>query len=84
MVTRRKVDLLHLGARGIFQRFQPRFDPSLGKPTGDATQITHFNDPGFMLTEMIPKIGFSIVRDRLMLTMSQRSARIWVSDGVNR
>jgi hypothetical protein len=69
---------------GYYNVFRRNFDPSAGKPLGDATQITHFSDPSLMIHATMSNVGFSITRDRLMLTVSRRNGSIWILDNIDR
>ena len=69
---------------GYSNVFRINFNPSAGKPSGEATQITHFADPTQMINASMSDVGLSITRDRLMLTMSRRSGSIWVLDNIDR
>jgi Tol biopolymer transport system component/DNA-binding winged helix-turn-helix (wHTH) protein len=69
---------------GYFNVYRAPFDPTLGKATGDVAQITHFNNPSMMVGRSMSNVGFSVARDRLMITLSQRSGSIWILDNVNR
>jgi Tol biopolymer transport system component/DNA-binding winged helix-turn-helix (wHTH) protein len=69
---------------GYYNVFRKNFNPSTGKPFGDATQITHFADPTLMINTSMSDVGLSIAKDRLMLTMSRRSGSIWVLDNIDR
>jgi Tol biopolymer transport system component/DNA-binding winged helix-turn-helix (wHTH) protein len=69
---------------GYYNVFRKNFNPSAGKPVGDATQITNFADPGLMISPYLSEVGFSITKDRLMLTMSHRSGSIWILDHIDR
>ena len=69
---------------GYFNVYRALFDPTSGKTIGEPAQITRFNDPSMMVGRSMSNVGFSVTRDRLMITLSQRSGSIWILDNVNR
>jgi Tol biopolymer transport system component len=70
------------GRKGFYNVWGLRFDPAQEKTTGDAFQVTAFENPALMIPQHIPAVYFSLAQDKLVLTMSQTSGSIWVLDNV--
>jgi Tol biopolymer transport system component/DNA-binding winged helix-turn-helix (wHTH) protein len=70
------------GRSGFYNVWGLRFAPAQGKTTGDAFQVTAFENPALMIPQHIPAVYFSLAQDKLVLTMSQTSGSIWVLDNV--
>jgi hypothetical protein len=70
------------GRDGFYNVWGLRFDPSQGKPVGDAFRVTAFENPSLMIPLQIPAVYFSLAQDKLVLTMSQTTGSIWILDNV--
>ena len=57
--------------------------PVSGRQVGNVFEVTHFDDPGRHIPNLIPMVGFSVAANRLMVTISRRSGNLWVVGGVN-
>jgi hypothetical protein len=84
LVSRWKDDLLRFCRGGFFNVWGIRFDSINGKPVGEAFRVTAFENPALMLPELIPLVELSLTKDKLVLTMEERSGSIWVLDNVDR
>jgi Tol biopolymer transport system component/DNA-binding winged helix-turn-helix (wHTH) protein len=69
---------------GFFNVWGIRFDPSKGKPVGETFPVTAFENPGRMVPNHIPGVELELNRDKLVLTMEERSGSVWVLDNVDR
>jgi len=67
---------------GYLNVFSVAFDPVLGRRGGETRQITNFKTPEFAIAEVIPTIGFSVVGDKMLITMAQASGGVWLLDNV--
>ena len=69
------------GARCLWAR---KWNNSAGKPVGDPVAIQHFHSsrltPLALDDRQSRYIGLSVARDRLVLTLSEVSARVWLGD----
>jgi hypothetical protein len=61
-----------------------RFDPSSGKPIGQAFQVSRFDSPGLVVPQQIPPVALSITEEKMALTLADSSGGIWVLDHVDR
>jgi Tol biopolymer transport system component/DNA-binding winged helix-turn-helix (wHTH) protein len=57
--------------------------PFSGHGIGDVFEVTHFDNPSQQIPEVVPMVGLSIARNRLMVTVSRRSGSLWILEGVN-
>lgn len=65
---------------GFLNVFSVGFDPARGRSDREVRQLTDFHSPEFVVAGVIPSIGFSLVNDKLMLTMAQTSGGVWLLD----
>jgi Tol biopolymer transport system component/DNA-binding winged helix-turn-helix (wHTH) protein len=72
------------GTDGFFNVWGIRFDPAIGKPVGQPFEVSKFDRPRLMIPRWIPSVGFSLTRDKFVLTMAQETGNIWVLDNVDR
>jgi Tol biopolymer transport system component len=72
------------GSDGFFNVWGLRFDPATGKSVGQPFKVSKFSRPRLMIPRWIPSVGFSLTKDRFVLTMAQESGNIWVLDNVDR
>jgi serine/threonine protein kinase/Tol biopolymer transport system component len=73
------------GRSGFFNVWGMRFDPTSGKPVGDAFRVTAFESPGQMMSpRLVQLIGISLAADRLVLPITEVSGSIWVLENVDR
>jgi len=71
------------GPDGVFNVWGIRFDSETGKPVGRPFQVSKFDRPRRMIPRWIPSVGFSLVQDKLVLTMAEESGSIWLLDNVD-
>jgi Tol biopolymer transport system component len=72
------------GRSGIFNVWGVHFDAVKGKPAGAPFRVTSFDSPGLAIGDNISDVEFSLVHDKFVLTMEDRSGSIWVLDNVDR
>ena len=65
---------------GYMNVFSVSFDPDRGTSDGEVRQITDFKSPDFEIAQVIPNVGFSVIGDKLMLTIAQTSGGAWLLD----
>jgi Tol biopolymer transport system component len=69
------------GSRCLWAR---KWNPSAGKPVGTPVAIQHFHNPRLTPLTLDDRgtryIGLSVARDRLVLTLSEVSAGVWLGD----
>jgi Tol biopolymer transport system component len=62
-----------------------RFDPTSGKPVGEAFRVTAFESPGQMMPpRQIIAIEISLTADRLVLPITEESGNIWILENMDR
>jgi Tol biopolymer transport system component/DNA-binding winged helix-turn-helix (wHTH) protein len=71
------------GRGGFFNVWRLGFDPSTGKPVGEASRVTAFETPSFMIPIDISSAEISIAQDKFVMNMEERSGGIWVLDNVD-
>jgi serine/threonine protein kinase/Tol biopolymer transport system component len=70
---------------GFFNVWGIRFDPTSGKPVGEAFRVTAFESPGQMMSpRLVQLIGISLAADRLVLPITEVSGSIWILENVDR
>jgi len=70
---------------GFFNVWGIRFDPTSGKPVGEAFRVTAFESPGQMMSpRLVQLIGISLAADRLVLPITEMSGSIWILENVDR
>lgn len=69
---------------GLFNVWGIRFDPTYGRPIGEAFRVTSFTNPSLMIPDKINFVELSLTQDKLVLAMEDRSGSIWVLDNVDR
>jgi Tol biopolymer transport system component/DNA-binding winged helix-turn-helix (wHTH) protein len=67
---------------GFFNAWGIHFDPMTGQSVGKAFPVTSFDSPSLMVPIRIPGVDISLNREKLALTMEERSGSIWVLDNV--
>jgi Tol biopolymer transport system component len=67
---------------GFLNVWGSHFDAVNGKPVGDPFPVTQFDSPSLMVPTTLPTVELSLTRDKLVLTMEERSGSIWVLDNV--
>jgi len=72
------------GRGGVFNVWGVHFDTVKGKPVGVPFRVTSFDSPGLAVGDTISAVEFSLVQDKFILTMEDRSGSIWVLDNVDR
>jgi len=73
------------GRSGFFNVWGRRFDPTGGKPVGEAFRVTAFESPGQMMSpRLVQLIGISLAADRLVLPITEVSGSIWILENVDR
>jgi dipeptidyl aminopeptidase/acylaminoacyl peptidase len=72
------------GQGGFYNVWGIRFDPSSGKPIGQAFQVSRFDSPGLVVPQQIPPVALSITEEKMALTLADSSGGIWVLDNVDR
>ncbi len=70
--------------RGFFNVWGIHFDPVKGRTEGEPFQVTSFDNPRLMVSEVMPDVGLSLTQNQLIVTISQLSGSIWVLDNVDR
>lgn len=58
------------------------FDPVHGRVTGELRQISDFKRAELAIGAVIPTVGFSVVGDKVAITMAQASGGVWLLDNV--
>ena len=71
------------GHNGFFNVWGIRFDPAIGKPIGDAFQVTAFEHPALMIPQRMPWVEISVTQNRLALNLVQVSGNIWILDNID-
>lgn len=61
-----------------------RFDPTTGRPVGDAFQVTRFETSERMLSTSVAGLGMAVARDRLVIPITSLSGNVWILDNVDR
>jgi tricorn protease-like protein len=69
-------------SRGVYNVFGVHFDAAKKIP-GEPFQVTHFDTPTLMIPKQISPVEFSLTKDRLVVTLGQRSGSIWMLDHVD-
>lgn len=72
------------GRSGVFNVWGVHFDTAKGKPVGVPFRVTSFDSPGLAVGDDISDVEFSLVQDKFILTMEDRSGSIWVLDNAER
>jgi len=73
------------GRSGFFNVWGIRFDPTSGKPVGEAFRVTAFESPGQMMSpRLVQLIDISLAADRLVLPITEMSGSIWILENVDR
>jgi WD40-like Beta Propeller Repeat len=70
------------GHGGVFSVWGIHFDTASGKPMGESFPVTAFESPGPMVPRHIQDVELSLIQDKLVLTMEERSGSIWLLDNV--
>jgi len=70
------------GRNGVFNVWGVHFDAVKGKPVGVPFQVTSFESPGLAVGDNISAVEFSLVQNKFILTMEDRSGSILVLDNV--
>jgi Tol biopolymer transport system component len=78
--------LLYFTVRnGAFWNLWARhFDPEAGKPSGPPFEVTHFDSLKLQLSPYVQTAEIGVSRQRLTLTMMERTGNIWIADNVDR
>ena len=69
---------------GFFNAWGVHFDPMTGKSVGKLFPVTSFESPSLMVPIRIPGVDISLNREKLVLTLEERSGSIWVLDNLDR
>jgi Tol biopolymer transport system component/DNA-binding winged helix-turn-helix (wHTH) protein len=69
---------------GFLNVFGIGFDATKGNVVGEISQVTQFESASLVMGRNIPSLGFSLTRDRLIVTAAQVSGSIWALDNVDR
>jgi len=73
------------GRSGFFNVWGMRFDPTGGKPVGEAFRVTAFESPGQMMSpRLVQLIGISLAANRLVLPITEVSGSIWILENMDR
>ena len=60
------------------------FDPAQGKPQGEPSRVTTFENPGLTILTSIRNLEMSIDENRLYLPITAFSGSIWTLSDVDR
>jgi Tol biopolymer transport system component len=71
------------GRGGFFNVRGIHFDPTNGSPVGEPFPVTAFENPSLRVPDRIAFVELSLNKDKLVLTMEERSGSIWVLDNVD-
>jgi serine/threonine protein kinase/Tol biopolymer transport system component len=72
------------GRSGFFNVWGMRFDPTSGKPVGEAFRVTAFESPAQMMSpRLVQLIDISLATDRLVLPITEVSGSIWILENVD-
>ena len=69
---------------GFYDVWGIRFDSEEGKTVGESFRTTNFGSPALMVPNDMDKVGLSLTKDKLMLTLTEASGSIWVLNDVER
>jgi Tol biopolymer transport system component/DNA-binding winged helix-turn-helix (wHTH) protein len=69
--------------KGFFNVRGIHFDRVNGKVVGESFQVTSFDNPKFMVADVMPEVGLSLTEDKLIVTTAQVSGSIWVLDNLD-
>ena len=69
---------------GYFNVWGIHFDAAKGEPVGSFFQVTSFEHPALMNTQWVNTVGPSVQQDKMVLTMQEISASIWLLDNISR
>jgi hypothetical protein len=71
---------------GSWNVWRCRFDSARGRTEGDLEQITHFESPARMISMGVydHQLQMSVVRNQLILPITETSGAIWILDNADR
>jgi Tol biopolymer transport system component/DNA-binding winged helix-turn-helix (wHTH) protein len=72
------------GREGALNLWGRRFDPTAGRPSGEAFRVTSFSGRDRMLPSAIARIEFGVTGDKLFLPLTELIANLWMLDGADR
>ena len=68
---------------GFLNVWKVRFDPTSGKPLGQAIRVTDFESPAHMIMPDFVTMEMALTSDRLILPMTESSGGIWIMENVD-
>jgi Tol biopolymer transport system component len=57
--------------------------PINGRQLGTVFEVSAFDGPAKHIPDLVPMVGFSVGRNRLMMTISRQSGSLWVLDEIH-
>jgi Tol biopolymer transport system component/DNA-binding winged helix-turn-helix (wHTH) protein len=69
---------------GFFNIWGRRFDQTQGRPLGEPFRVTEFEALEHTIFPDVSRMHFAVSNDRLMLPMTDVSARVWVLENIDR
>jgi Tol biopolymer transport system component/DNA-binding winged helix-turn-helix (wHTH) protein len=69
---------------GFFNIWGRRFDPIRAQPVGEPFRVTEFEALEHAILQDVSRMHTALSRDRLMLPMTDVSARVWVLENIDR
>lgn len=67
---------------GFFNVWGIQFDPTQGRPIGNAFPVTSFDSPRIGMPQHLPSVDVSLNQDHLVLTVEEEAGNLWILDNV--
>ncbi len=74
-----------ISSRGGFMNvWGRRFDPTVGKPVAEPFQVTRFESPGRMPSDVVSYAELGVAANRIVMVIMEATGSIWMLENVDR